>query len=896
MKITTQDLILIVDDQPPNLKVLFNFLQESGFKVLVAEDGESAIEKLQVVVPALILLDVMMPGIDGFETCRRLKTMAATQEIPVIFMTVLDEPVDKVKGLSLGAVDYITKPFQQEEVLARVRLHLRLHKLTKTLEAQNLLLHQEVVARTEAEAQLQQLTRELEKRVAEQTSVLHSILNSMADGVVVANEQGNLTLFNRSAEQILGRDFQQVSLDEFIQQSGIYLPDRITPYPAQEMALAKAIRGEEIDEEVAFVCHPQKPAGTLISSNARPIRDEQGTLRGGVVVFRDITERDRAETALKQQAEREKLMGAIAHRIRRSLNLHEILNTTVAEVRAFLQTNRVLIYQFQPDWNGVVLVESVDSQCGSILGTVIQEPYFAETYIALYQQGRIQAIEDINTAGFPPNYVDLLSQFQVKASLVLPIVQGEKLWGLLIAHHCIAPREWQPLEIKLLQELATQLAIAIQQSELYAQVQAFNTDLEHQVQERTVVLQQYVKVMAAIQQITNKVRDHLDERQIFQTAVQQITESLQASYGYAALYNRDRTTATITYEYSQNPLGSALGQVIPIQNPDEFEPTNTLDYAVYPVLAQPMTVGLLAPIFDDYYSIGYLAIFHQNPYHFTEPEMKIVQQVANQCAIATRQARLYKAAQNQVEELEKLNNLKDDFLSTVSHELRAPMSSIKMAAQMLKISLTQQGMLNLGQNKAARYFQILQDECEREISLINDLLDLSRLEAGTQPLILTTIELSNWLPTLVEPFIERTQSQQQHLQIHFPTDLPQLITDKAEIERILTELLNNACKYTPAGETITITAHLSLEGLQMSVSNSGVYLPASELSRIFEKFYRIPNSDPWKHGGTGLGLALVKKLVEHLGANIQVESTREQTTFTLKFPLTSIKVENSAIA
>jgi len=129
-----QSLIMIVDDNSTNAKSLFDFLQLSGFRVLVAKSGESALEKLQVVIPDLILLDVMMPGIDGFETCRRFKEKEATRNIPVIFMTALSDVVDKVTGLSLGAVDYITKPFQHEDVLARVNVHLQLHHLNQKLE------------------------------------------------------------------------------------------------------------------------------------------------------------------------------------------------------------------------------------------------------------------------------------------------------------------------------------------------------------------------------------------------------------------------------------------------------------------------------------------------------------------------------------------------------------------------------------------------------------------------------------------------------------------------------------------------------------------------------------------------------------------------------------------
>ncbi|MEH1840309.1 MAG: response regulator [Nostoc sp.] len=126
--------ILLVDDNPNNLKVLSEAIQGCGWKALMATDGESAIEQTEYAYPDLILLDVMMPGMDGFETCRRLKANAITQNIPVIFMTALTDATDKVKGLEIGAVDYITKPFQQEEVIARLKLHLKISHLTRTLE------------------------------------------------------------------------------------------------------------------------------------------------------------------------------------------------------------------------------------------------------------------------------------------------------------------------------------------------------------------------------------------------------------------------------------------------------------------------------------------------------------------------------------------------------------------------------------------------------------------------------------------------------------------------------------------------------------------------------------------------------------------------------------------
>jgi two-component system, sensor histidine kinase and response regulator len=128
--------ILIVDDVPTNLNVLMQFLENTGFDVLVATDGEGAIEQAAYALPDIILLDVMMPVMDGFETCRRLKANPVTQDIPVIFMTALSDTLDKVYGFELGAADYITKPLHQEEVVARVNAHLTMHRQKQELERQ----------------------------------------------------------------------------------------------------------------------------------------------------------------------------------------------------------------------------------------------------------------------------------------------------------------------------------------------------------------------------------------------------------------------------------------------------------------------------------------------------------------------------------------------------------------------------------------------------------------------------------------------------------------------------------------------------------------------------------------------------------------------------------------
>ncbi len=163
MNMLQSQTILIVDDNSTNLEVLSETLTRSGFQVSVAIDGESAIEQVKYHPPALILLDIMMPGIDGFETCKRLKSDVASKNIPIIFMTALSDTENKVRGFSLGAVDYITKPFQREEVLARVQVQLKLQNLAKTLKDQNQLLRHEIQQREHAEASLMMAKEEADK-------------------------------------------------------------------------------------------------------------------------------------------------------------------------------------------------------------------------------------------------------------------------------------------------------------------------------------------------------------------------------------------------------------------------------------------------------------------------------------------------------------------------------------------------------------------------------------------------------------------------------------------------------------------------------------------------------------------------------------------------------------
>lgn len=247
--------------------------------------------------------------------------------------------------------------------------------------------------------------------------------------------------------------------------------------------------------------------------------------------------------------------------------------------------------------------------------------------------------------------------------------------------------------------------------------------------------------------------------------------------------------------------------------------------------------------------------------------------------------------QHQIEEHERLAQLKDDFLSTVSHELRTPLTNIRMVSQMLDISLQQQGLESESNERVTRYLTILRDQCDRELELINDLLDFQRLSADTYDVEPQLIELQTWLTQMGETFLERAASQQRQLQIHINSPLPPLHSDAVALERIISELLNNACKYTPAGEKIWIQSQLIASAetetqpwVEIQVCNTGIEIQSDQLQQVFEPFYRVPQSDRWKQGGTGLGLALVHKLVTRLGGKVWAESGLGQTRFVVMLP------------
>ncbi|MDP3481210.1 MAG: response regulator [Desulfoprunum sp.] len=305
-------VILVVDDDPSNLAVVRDCLVEFNYTVLVAEDGESAIQRADYARPDLILLDIMMPGIDGFETCRRLKAMESTKEIPVIFMTALAETEHKVKGLEAGAVDYITKPFQREELQARIAVHLHNRELTIRLQEAKELLEARVEERTAELARTINVLHDeiIERERGEKERVrLAAAIEQAGEAIFMTDAQWCITYVNPAFEHMNGYDREDV----VGQNCSILRSDTHDPEFYRQMQ-ENLSRGRAWSGRLTI----RRKDGSLYQADTTfsTIRDAKDTIINYVSIQRDVTHELRLEHELRQSQKMEAigtLAGGIAH-------------------------------------------------------------------------------------------------------------------------------------------------------------------------------------------------------------------------------------------------------------------------------------------------------------------------------------------------------------------------------------------------------------------------------------------------------------------------------------------------------------------------------------------------------------------------------------------------------
>jgi PAS domain S-box-containing protein len=532
-------------------------------------------------------------------------------------------------------------------------------------------------------------------------------------------------------------------------------------------------------------------------------------------------------TQLQQQIGQEQLIRQISQQIHQSLNLEDILQTAVTEVRQFLQTDRVLVFQLDSEGNGTIVAESVAAGWRSVLSAQMFDPCFTAGYIDRYQQGRVMAKADIYDGSLKACHVEFLAQFQVRANLVVPILHENDLWGLLIAQHCKGSKDWNPLEIGLMQQLVIQLGIALQQANTYAQL------AQSEARYRTIIEDQ-----------TELIIRHSPD-----STIQFVNSAYCRYFGLQPEAIVGKSYQPIIFADDRDTVVRQINAISAIN------PTATIEYRVVIDDQIRWTQWIHRMVFNEQ---GQCTEFQAVGRDITP-----LKQAETQLLLTTQRLSLANT------ELAKAARLKDEFLATMSHELRTPLNPILGMSEILLEEIY--GSIS---KKQRRLIQTIEQSGQHLLSLINDILDLSKIESGNLDL--------EWSVVSIYPLCEsslnfaKIQAHQKNIQLSFRMDetAAEIQADERRLRQVLVNLLTNAVKFTPNGGSVKLEVKQDLlqQAIEFRITDSGIGIASEHLTQIFQPFFQIDSALSRHYEGTGLGLSIVQHIVNLHGGSIQVES------------------------
>lgn len=940
--------LLIIDDSDTDREIYRRYLQQEAsleWQISDVELGELAIKTIQQALPEVVLLDFFLPDMDGLELLEILKQQYGAAMPAVLMVTGQGDEAIAVQALKAGAEDYLIKG------------QITPASLQASLE--------QAYERVQLRAKL----RQSEER-------LKLALDAAQMGTWEWRFPGNRLFCSDQVGAIFG-----LSANETLPSYGAFF-ERVHESDRTHItqAVQQAFRENTVCEVEFRILTPDGSVRWLNGKGQFYFAADRrsGRMLGTVT---DVTRSKQMEAERLQALQSERLVMQMAQSVRQSLSLSDILQTTVDQVRQFLQTDRVMIFHLEMLDTGKVVTESVGREWISLLGENLHDPSCTSGYIDLYRRGQVKAIDNIHHSTLLPCHVEFLDSIQVKANLVVPILQAEQVWGLLIAHHCQSPRVWQQLEINLLEQLATQVGIALQQAELYQQAQQelqerqqteeilrqseerfrllsafapigiFQTDASgvylytnsqwqtiaglslkqslgedwqqavHPV-DRARVQQawqagirageisdlefrfltpqaetRWVQVnAAAIQSPANDVlgfvgtTQDITERKLAEIALQSALQKLSFHVENAplAVIEWDSQMRVTLWSASAERIFGWQAAEVMGKRPTDWRFVYEEDVAKVQAILEQALAGTRQQMSSEnrnYTQSG--AVIYCEWYNSTMTNaagefvsmLSFVLDVSHRVQLETEREEILRLEQEARTAAERANRTKDDFLAIVSHEVRSPLTPI----------LGWAGLLQARQFDAKKTSQALAtiERCAKlQIQLIDDLLDISRILRGKLSLSLAPIDLA----IVIRSAIETMQDAATAKSIQIRSVLPQvgrLSGDATRLQQVVWNLLSNAIKFTPSGGQITVELRQMGDLAELVVIDNGKGIKAEFLPYMFESFRQEDAKITREHGGLGLGLAIVRHLVEAHSGTIQAESEGEGkgAKFTVTLPL-----------
>ncbi len=858
--------VLIVDDHPTNLQVLFDILKGANLSVRVATNGEAALVSIRHSPPDIILLDVMMPGPDGFEVCRRLKADPQTRDIPVIFMTAFSEPVDEVKGLQLGAVDYITKPLNVETVLARIETHLSLERLQREMHHKN--------------RELAQTNLELQRRVEElsalnlivQTAVTSNDLNDLNEAVqTIVNIMARLfeaectylalmnetqtalvTVTTSTSEKESGRTLaitEQSALHQLLTEKR----PRVLSPSEQPPALQAICDQPTCHLIVPLLLHNNSlgiigivraEANPCFTSEAVRLAETIAGQLAGVIGISRLFKEEQRQRHINHSLQN------IAIALNSTLDQHSLLTKILETLGCVIEHDGAAIFLKQ----GSDLVITSGANL-SFVDVGFRVPLNSQDPVArVFRQQETIIFDD---ASDEATWHSWNEAEPIRSWMGSPLIFDRQSIGVLTVDN-FQKEAYGPADAQILQTYAHHAAVAIRNVRQVERTEAalYQTGLFYR-------MGNILARMTDIQESLGKVLPgYLWALNLAQGCLC-LFEGADSSEAYIICDDDQTQPQPPLYHLDQIP--AIRQKILETSRPLIIEDASTDSLLVDcrdMVNEGQLKSLLIAPLIIRGEVIGLLSGWTtEEPRYFTEQEADIAQTVAGQIATAVENARLYQEEKRQRQRAEEQNRELDAFAHTVAHNLKNSLGVVVSYADYLT---------HYSDRMRPEFFEeaikTILEAGSKGASIVDELLILAgvRKQAVTlAPLDMADIvhQATQRLSFMIETY---------HGELITPATWPEARGYGPWVEEVWVNYLSNALKYGGQPPRLVLGAAPQADGMvRFWVQDNGEGITAEKQSTLFTEFTRL---NEVRARGHGLGLSIVRRIIAKLGGQVGVES------------------------
>ncbi|PIL45123.1 hypothetical protein CR105_11720 [Massilia eurypsychrophila] len=933
--------ILLVDDQPANLLVLEAVLAELDEELVSVGSGEAALRAVFDHSFAVVLLDVLMPTMNGFETASLMRRHPRSQALPIIFLTAAatdDFPIEQ--AYALGAVDYLTKPFNPVVLRAKVSVFIDLYRKTAAIGLHHEERHQAALR-----------ARDERIRLILDSTRYYAFIGTDVERNITEWEGGAADILGWSADQALGRSADMIFAPE----------DRAAGVPQAEAARARD-RGRALDRR----WHLRRDGSRLYADGVMvPLRDDAAKLRGYAKIFRDATaEKLAAEQLATIEAERERLFGRLEAASLLTVGQRSALELAVSDAPLGdvldVLANTAEEYAGGAGLAAILLADGERARLRHAAGPSLPREFMdavdalppgaQEGPAALAAaSGDVVTAADIADGDSWPLFRDLALAHGLHACRAMPIVAPS---GAVLGVFCWYRRQACEVpddEDAALALLANTASLVIgqrheEQERLAAEDRA--RDILESISEGFLAIDADWRISYAnhaAERQTGIAREELAGALFWEVFAQMhgsaIEQGLRLSAaershvkfdsyydpdgrwleinscptpdGGIALYFRDDTDRRLA-EQGIRRLAAVAEQspdFIGITTPDAIGmflnpagrrlsgiPAEALisDYSLVDFFApecRPFVRDVVLPAltgeparWEGELRFADLSSGKVVPVYFKGFAVRDDRGDIIGLATVTRDITEQKSAEDALRrvaaDLSEADHRKSEFLATLAHELRNPLAPIRTGLDLLRMAPADAGATE-------RVVGMMDRQLSHLIHLVNDLLDVARITRGKIELKKRPVALETLVSMALETSVALIESSGHKLEVHLPPEPVVLDADTTRIVQVLSNLLNNAAKYTPAGGRIVLSAWTEQGQALVTVSDSGIGIPAESLGAVFEMFTQVRGHMDRAQGGLGIGLSLVRRLAELHGGSVAAASAGrgQGSTFTLRLPL-----------